>query len=81
MTGLALGIFFAAVPAAIAAVLGVLNRGKLTAIHVLVNSRLDQALSEIADLRRQRDIKHSETVSSAAPAPPASPASPGRTPG
>ena len=38
-----------------ASAMGLLNRKKLTEIHVLVNSRLDQALSEINDLRQQRN--------------------------
>ena len=39
-----------------AAIIGVWNHKKLTEIHILVNSRLDQALSEINDLKSERDI-------------------------
>lgn len=42
------------------AVLGSAILRKLTKIHVLVNSRLDQALSEIDDLKTQRDLKAEE---------------------
>jgi hypothetical protein len=50
----------AGVAAVIAALIGVRNHIKLTEIHVLVNSRLDSALTEIDDLKTQRDIKHDE---------------------
>lgn len=43
-----------------AAIIGVFNNRKLKEIHILVNSRLDQALSEINDLRQQRDIKQAQ---------------------
>ena len=39
-----------------AAIIGVWNHKKLQEIHILVNSRLDQALSEINDLKSERDI-------------------------
>jgi hypothetical protein len=42
-----------------AAVLGLMNRKKLQEVHVLVNSRLDATLTEIADLKTQRDLKAS----------------------
>ncbi len=50
----------AGVAAVIAALIGVRNHVKLTEIHVLVNARLDSALTEIDDLKTQRDIKHEE---------------------
>jgi hypothetical protein len=43
-----------------AAVLGLMNRKKLQEVHVLVNSRLDATLTEIADLKKQRDLKASD---------------------
>jgi hypothetical protein len=43
-----------------ASFIGVRNRKKLNEIHILVNSRLDQALSEINDLKTQRDIKQEQ---------------------
>jgi hypothetical protein len=45
------------VAAVAAASLGVMNRGKLREIHVLVNSRLDEALGEIALLKEQAKTK------------------------
>jgi len=45
-----------------AAVLGLLNRKKLTEVHLLVNSRLDSALSQIADLKQQRDLKRGDDL-------------------
>jgi hypothetical protein len=56
-----------------AAGLGLINHGKIAdtqakvqdtqnkvqEVHVLVNSRLDATLSEIADLKQQRDLKAS----------------------
>jgi hypothetical protein len=50
----------AGVAAIIAALIGVRNHVKLTEIHVLVNARLDTALTEIDDLKKQRDLKHDE---------------------
>lgn len=50
----------AGVAAVIAALIGVRNHVKLTEIHVLVNARLDSALTEIDDLKTQRDIKHEQ---------------------
>jgi hypothetical protein len=44
-----------AVAAIGAAAIGVTNRRKLNEIHVLVNSRLDQALVQIEDLKWQRN--------------------------
>ena len=41
----------AGIPGAIAAVIGVINRTKLTEIHVLVNSKMQAALETIAGLR------------------------------
>lgn len=37
--------------------IGLLNRHKIRQVHVLVNSRLDSTLTEIADLKRQRDLR------------------------
>jgi hypothetical protein len=34
---------------------------KVQQVHVLVNSRLDSTLAEIADLKEQRALKTSET--------------------
>jgi hypothetical protein len=49
-----------------AAGLGLVNHGKIAdtqakvqEVHLLVNSRLDATLSEIADLKQQRDLKAS----------------------
>jgi hypothetical protein len=39
----------------IAAVIGLINRRKISEIHVLVNSRLDLAIAQIEDLKQQRD--------------------------
>lgn len=44
------------IAAIIAAAVGLINRHKLNQVHVLVNSRLDATLTEIADLKLQRDI-------------------------
>lgn len=44
----------------ITAALGLVMRKKTNEIHVLVNSRLDQAIAEISDLKQQRDIKHAQ---------------------
>jgi hypothetical protein len=44
----------------VAALLGVVNHAKLTQVHVLVNSRLDTAVQEIADLKQQRDIRRAD---------------------
>lgn len=41
----------AGIPGLIAAVIGIANRGKLTEIHVLVNSKMQTALETIAGLR------------------------------
>jgi hypothetical protein len=40
----------------VTAALGFINRKKTNDIHLLVNSRLDQAIAEIEDLKKQRDI-------------------------
>jgi hypothetical protein len=50
MTGVYIALA-AGIPGIIAAVIGVLNRTKIAEIHVLVNSKMDQALSTIAGLR------------------------------
>jgi hypothetical protein len=49
-----------------AAGLGLVNHGKIAdtqakvqEVHLLVNSRLDATLNEIADLKQQRDLKAS----------------------
>jgi hypothetical protein len=55
--GLIVAAVIAALGAIIAAVIGVLNHYKLQNITVLVDGRMDQALKEIADLKKQRDIK------------------------
>ena len=55
--GLIVAAVISAVGAITAAIIGAYNHRKLQEIHILVNSRLDQALSEIIDLRQQRDIK------------------------
>jgi hypothetical protein len=56
----AIGVIATAIGAIVAAVLGYKNKKKLTEIHILVNSRLDQALSEINDLKSQRDLKRKD---------------------
>lgn len=50
----------AGLSAIIAAIIGIFNHRKLQEIHILVNSRLDQALAEITDLKEQRDIKQAK---------------------
>jgi hypothetical protein len=45
----------AAVFSGLATVLAAYLTGKVRQVHVLVNSRLDQALDEISDLKNQRD--------------------------
>lgn len=52
-----------AIIGAITAVLGLINRKKISEVHILVNSRLDATLTEIEDLKQQRDIKHAQDVS------------------
>lgn len=52
-----------AIIGAITAVLGLINRKKISEVHILVNSRLDATLTEIEDLKEQRDIKHAQDVS------------------
>lgn len=42
---------------AITAVLSIFNKAKTAEIHLLVNNRLDTAISEIEDLKHQRDLK------------------------
>jgi hypothetical protein len=42
----------AAVPGIAAAIVGFLNRSKITEVHTLVNSRLDDALTELAALKQ-----------------------------
>jgi hypothetical protein len=56
----AIGVIATAIGAIVAAVLGYKNKKKLTEIHILVNSRLDQALGEINDLKSQRDLKRKD---------------------
>jgi hypothetical protein len=41
----------AAIPGLAAAVIGVFNRSKLAEVHVLVNSKMSEALNTIASLR------------------------------
>lgn len=57
-------MIWAAIITAVAAIavayIGVGNRRKLNQIHILVNSRLDQALSEIKELKEQRNHKASD---------------------
>jgi ABC-type molybdate transport system substrate-binding protein len=55
--GLVVAAVIAALGAIIAAIIGAFNHKKLQDIKVSVDGRLDQALEEIADLKRQRDIK------------------------
>ena len=43
-----------AVGAVVAAVLGGVNHRKIMQVHVLVNSRLDQALAKLADLESKK---------------------------
>lgn len=43
--------------AIVAAVVSLHNTRKIEEVHVLVNSRLDAALEQIADLKDQRDKK------------------------
>lgn len=50
----------AGLSAIVAAIIGIFNHRKLQEIHILVNSRLDQALAEITDLKEQRDIKQTK---------------------
>lgn len=50
----------AGLSAIVAAIIGIFNHRKLQEIHILVNSRLDQALAEITDLKEQRDIKQAK---------------------
>jgi len=45
------------IAAILAAALGLINRHKLNQVHVLVNSRLDSTLTEIEDLKKQRDTR------------------------
>lgn len=63
----ALAVIIAAVIAGVcaiaAAIIGVVNHRKLEEIHILVNSRLDEALAEIQDLKNQRDSLVDETDS------------------
>lgn len=50
----------AGIAAVIAAVISGYNHRKLNEIHVLVNSRLDAAIGEIEDLKKQRDLKRDD---------------------
>lgn len=45
----------AAISSTAAAWIGLHNRKRINEIHVMVNSRLDSTLAEIADLKQQRD--------------------------
>lgn len=42
-----------------ATIYGYFNKKKINEVHVLVNSRLDATLNEVADLKAQRDKKAS----------------------
>jgi amino acid permease len=53
--GVVIAAIIAGICAIIAAIIGALNHRKLDAIHILVNSRLDEALAEITDLKKERD--------------------------
>lgn len=50
----------AGISAVTAAMVGAVNHRKLSEIHILVNSRLDTAMAEIEDLKKQRDLKQGE---------------------
>lgn len=67
----ACGAVFAALGAGIASVVGFINRKKISEIHVLINSRLDQLL--LATLDKGRILERSE-IASGAIAPPDTPA-------
>jgi hypothetical protein len=60
LTAIAIAAVATAAAAVASVVLGLFNRKKLTEIHVLVNSRLDQAISEINDLKAERDKKRAD---------------------
>jgi hypothetical protein len=48
-----IGVLISGVAAVTAAATGLANRRKIKEVHVLVNSRLDQALNRIGDLQDQ----------------------------
>jgi len=53
-TGLAVLLAaIAVIPSILAATLGWINRKKITEVHMIVNSRLDTTLAELATLRGQ----------------------------
>lgn len=54
-------VIIPSVASVIAAILGVINHKKIAEVHVLVNNRLDTALSEINDLKSQRDQLRTDT--------------------
>jgi|HubBroStandDraft_1064217.scaffolds.fasta_scaffold84387_2 hypothetical protein len=58
------GTIIVAVIGAAATIISALVYRKVGQVHVLVNSRLDTALSEIQDLKDQRDLKRSDAMAS-----------------
>jgi hypothetical protein len=59
-----IGTIIVAVIGAAATIISALVYRKVGQVHVLVNSRLDTALSEIQDLKDQRDLKRSDAMAS-----------------
>jgi hypothetical protein len=66
-------VIVSSVIAALAVVLSALILRKVQKVHVLVNSRMDATLAEIADLKKQRDAAQ---VAAQAPDQPESPSEP-----
>jgi hypothetical protein len=58
-------MIWASVISGAAAVIGALVLRKVQQVHLLVNSRLDKTLAEIADLKAERDRNRDQKTSGA----------------